>query len=52
MSKAHIRAARLNVGERHAQPITLDNSELEPDVTIARLPEDIYKQHLNIGSSI
>jgi Uma2 family endonuclease len=28
-----------------AQPITLDNSEPEPDVTIARLPEDIYKQH-------
>ena len=28
-----------------AQPITLDNSEPEPDVTIARLPEERYKQH-------
>ena len=28
-----------------AQPITLDNSEPEPDVTIARLPESIYKLH-------
>lgn len=28
-----------------AQPITLDNSEPEPDVTIARLPAEIYKQH-------
>jgi Uma2 family endonuclease len=28
-----------------AQPITLDNSEPQPDVTIARLPETIYKQH-------
>ena len=28
-----------------AQPITLDNSEPEPDITIARLPETIYRQH-------
>ena len=28
-----------------AQPITLDNSEPEPDITIARLPESIYRQH-------
>ncbi|MDJ0595048.1 MAG: Uma2 family endonuclease [Pleurocapsa sp. MO_226.B13] len=28
-----------------AQPITLDNSEPEPDVTIARLPEERYKRH-------
>ena len=28
-----------------AQPITLDNSEPEPDVTIARLPEAIYRTH-------
>lgn len=28
-----------------AQPITLDNSEPEPDVTIARLPETIYRNH-------
>ena len=28
-----------------AQPITLDNSEPEPDVTIAHLPEAIYRTH-------
>ena len=28
-----------------AQPITLDNSEPEPDITIARLPESIYRNH-------
>ncbi|MGB5633177.1 MAG: Uma2 family endonuclease [Waterburya sp.] len=28
-----------------AQPITLDNSEPEPDITIARLPETIYRDH-------
>lgn len=28
-----------------AQPITLDNSEPEPDITIARLPETIYRSH-------
>lgn len=28
-----------------AHPITLDNSEPEPDITIARLPETIYAQH-------
>ncbi len=28
-----------------AQPITLDNSEPEPDVTIVRLPEEEYKHH-------
>ena len=27
------------------QPITLDNSEPEPDITIARLPETIYRHH-------
>ncbi|MEM6612596.1 MAG: Uma2 family endonuclease [Cyanobacteria bacterium P01_C01_bin.72] len=28
-----------------AHPITLDNSEPEPDVAIVRLPQDIYKHH-------
>ena len=28
-----------------AHPITLDNSEPEPDIAIVRLPKDIYKQH-------
>ena len=28
-----------------SQPITLDNSEPEPDVTIARLPEAMYRNH-------
>ena len=28
-----------------AHPITLDNSEPEPDIAIARLPNDIYKLH-------
>ncbi|MEM7594704.1 MAG: Uma2 family endonuclease [Cyanobacteria bacterium P01_A01_bin.83] len=28
-----------------AQPITLDNSEPEPDITVARLPETIYRHH-------
>ena len=28
-----------------AHPITLDNSEPEPDIAIVRLPDDIYKQH-------
>ncbi|MEL7077667.1 MAG: Uma2 family endonuclease [Cyanobacteria bacterium J06648_1] len=28
-----------------AQPITLDNSEPEPDITVAQLPETIYKKH-------
>ena len=28
-----------------AHPITLDNSEPEPDIAIVRLPNDIYKQH-------
>jgi Uma2 family endonuclease len=28
-----------------AHPITLDNSEPEPDITIARLPEIIYARH-------
>lgn len=28
-----------------AHPITLDNSEPEPDIAIIRLPEEIYKQH-------
>ena len=28
-----------------AHPITLDNSEPEPDITIAHLPETIYAQH-------
>ena len=28
-----------------AQPITLDNSEPEPDVAVVRLPETIYRQH-------
>ena len=28
-----------------AQPITLDNSEPEPDIAVVRLPETIYKDH-------
>ena len=28
-----------------AHPITLDNSEPEPDIAVVRLPKDIYKQH-------
>ena len=30
---------------RNAHPITLDNSEPEPDIAIVRLPASIYKQH-------
>ncbi len=28
-----------------AHPITLDNSEPEPDIAVVRLPKDIYKHH-------
>ena len=34
--KAHI---------RDAHPITLDNSEPEPDIAVVRLPKTIYRQH-------
>ncbi|MEA5533826.1 Uma2 family endonuclease [Crocosphaera sp. XPORK-15E] len=30
---------------RDAHPITLDNSEPEPDIAIVRLPETIYRHH-------
>ncbi len=30
---------------RESHPITLDNSEPEPDIAIVRLPETIYKDH-------
>ncbi|HAC63107.1 MAG TPA: hypothetical protein DCF68_06090 [Cyanothece sp. UBA12306] len=30
---------------REAHPITLDNSEPEPDIAIVRLPETIYRNH-------
>lgn len=30
---------------REAHPITLDNSEPEPDIAIVRLPENIYRNH-------
>ncbi|MEM8677531.1 MAG: Uma2 family endonuclease [Cyanobacteria bacterium P01_G01_bin.67] len=30
---------------RESHPITLDNSEPEPDIAIVRLPETIYRQH-------
>ncbi|WP_319421702.1 Uma2 family endonuclease [Pleurocapsa sp. FMAR1] len=30
---------------KESHPITLDNSEPEPDIVIVRLPEEIYKQH-------
>jgi Uma2 family endonuclease len=30
---------------RDAHPITLDNSEPQPDIAIARLPDTIYAQH-------
>ncbi len=38
-----ILAGLVNVRESH--PITLDNSEPEPDIAIVRLPETIYKTH-------
>ena len=28
-----------------AHPVTLDNSEPEPDLAIVRLPKELYKQH-------
>ena len=30
---------------KESHPITLDNSELEPDIAIVRLPETIYRHH-------
>lgn len=30
---------------KESHPITLDNSEPEPDIAIVRLPETIYRQH-------
>ncbi|MEO0848714.1 MAG: Uma2 family endonuclease [Cyanobacteria bacterium J06648_1] len=30
---------------RESHPVTLDNSEPEPDIAIVRLPETIYKKH-------
>ncbi len=30
---------------RQAHPITLDNSEPQPDIAVVRLPETIYAQH-------
>lgn len=30
---------------RESHPVTLDNSEPEPDIAIVRLPETIYRQH-------
>ncbi|MGB5633406.1 MAG: Uma2 family endonuclease [Waterburya sp.] len=30
---------------RESHPITLDNSELEPDIAVVRLPKTIYTQH-------
>ncbi|MEO1692736.1 MAG: Uma2 family endonuclease [Cyanobacteria bacterium J06631_6] len=30
---------------KEAHPITLDNSEPEPDIAVVRLPNDIYKLH-------
>ena len=30
---------------RESHPITLDNSEPEPDIAVVRLPETIYRQH-------
>jgi len=30
---------------RESHPITLDNSEPEPDVAVVRLPESIYRTH-------
>ena len=41
--KAHI---------RDAHPITLDNSEPEPDIAIVRLPKTIYKDHHPYGEDI
>ena len=31
---------------RESHPVTLDNSEPEPDIAIVRLPKTIYTQHL------
>jgi Uma2 family endonuclease len=42
----YLRSLLSNLAEVfEAHPITLDNSEPEPDITIARLPETIYAQH-------
>ena len=30
---------------RESHPVTLDNSEPEPDVAVVRLPESIYRNH-------
>jgi Uma2 family endonuclease len=38
-----ILASKAHISESH--PITLDNSEPEPDIAIVRLPITIYKQH-------
>ena len=34
---------KVSISESH--PITLDNSEPEPDIAVVRLPQEIYKQH-------
>ena len=39
----NVLAGLADVKESH--PITLDNSEPEPDLAIVRLPESIYRQH-------
>ena len=42
----YLRSILANVAEvRESHPITLDNSEPEPDIAIVRLPETIYRNH-------
>ncbi|VEP11932.1 conserved hypothetical protein [Hyella patelloides LEGE 07179] len=46
---------KLLIGKAHirdAHPITLDNSEPEPDIAIVRLPETIYRNHHPYGQDI
>ena len=42
----YLRNILSNLAEvRESHPITLDNSEPEPDIAIVRLPESIYRNH-------
>lgn len=42
----YLRSILVNLADvKESHPITLDNSEPEPDIAIVRLPETIYRQH-------
>jgi Uma2 family endonuclease len=42
----YLRSILTNLADvRESHPITLDNSEPEPDVAVVRLPETIYRHH-------